>query len=51
MAAEVVGLDVARPLDTRSRAAVHQAFLAHQLLVFRDQCPTSAPMEHSESDF
>jgi len=42
MAAEVVGLDLAQPLDDASRDAVHQAFLDHQLLVFRDQKLTKA---------
>ncbi len=37
MAAEVIGLDLSKPLDDASREAVHQAFLTHQLLVFRDQ--------------
>lgn len=37
MAAEVIGLDLARPLDDAARAAVHRAFLDHQLLCFRDQ--------------
>jgi taurine dioxygenase len=37
MAAEVVGLDLRRPLDEPTRDAVYQAFLKHQVLVFRDQ--------------
>jgi len=37
MAAEVIGLDMSRPLDPATREAVHQAFLTYQLLVFRDQ--------------
>jgi taurine dioxygenase len=37
MAAEVIGLDMSRPLDPVTREAVHQAFLDYQLLVFRDQ--------------
>ena len=37
MAAEVIGLDLATPLNEAIREAIHQAFLSHQLLVFRDQ--------------
>ena len=37
MGAEVIGLDLSQPLDEATREAVHQAFLTHQLLVFRDQ--------------
>lgn len=37
MAAEVIGLDLSRPLDERTRDTVHRAFLDHQLLAFRDQ--------------
>jgi len=37
MGAEVVGIDLSRPLDTVTREAVYKAFLDHQLLVFRDQ--------------
>ena len=37
MAAEVIGLDMAHPLDEATRETVHQAFLTYQLLVFRDQ--------------
>jgi alpha-ketoglutarate-dependent taurine dioxygenase len=37
MAAEVVGLDLHRPLDTVTRDAVYDAFLKYQVLVFRDQ--------------
>lgn len=37
MAAEVIGLDLSKPLDEAAREAVHQAFLTHQLLVFREQ--------------
>lgn len=36
-AAEVVGLDLACPLDAATRGAVREAFLAHQVLAFRDQ--------------
>lgn len=37
MAAEVIGLDLGTPLDAATRAAVYQAFLDHQILVFSDQ--------------
>lgn len=37
MAAEVTGIDLARPLTPETQAAVHEAFLEHQLLVFRNQ--------------
>jgi len=37
MAAEVVGLDLAQPLDPETREAVHRAFLKYQILAFRDQ--------------
>lgn len=37
MAAEVLGLDLSEPFDEPTREAVRQAFLTHQLLVFRDQ--------------
>jgi taurine dioxygenase len=37
MAAEVIGLDLSRPLGDAAREAVYEAFLKHQLLVFRDQ--------------
>ena len=37
MAAEVIGIDLARPFDEMTKEAVHQAFLTYQLLVFRDQ--------------
>ena len=37
MAAEVTGIDLAEPLARETRDAIHQAFLDHQLLVFRDQ--------------
>jgi taurine dioxygenase len=37
MAAEVIGLDMSRPLEPATRDAVRQAFLDYQLLVFRDQ--------------
>ena len=35
--AEITGLDLARPLDPASRAAILEAFLAHHVLVFRAQ--------------
>lgn len=37
MAAEVTGLDLSKPFDNPTRDRVHDAFLEHQLLVFRDQ--------------
>lgn len=37
MAAEVTGLDLTQPFTRSTRDAIHKAFLAHQLLVFRDQ--------------
>jgi alpha-ketoglutarate-dependent taurine dioxygenase len=37
LGAEVRGLDLSRPLDAASFAAVHAAYLEHQVLVFRDQ--------------
>jgi len=35
--AEVVGLDFTKPIDQESRAALNQAFVAHHVLVMRDQ--------------
>lgn len=35
--AEVVGLDLSRPLSNVDFARVHDAFLQHQVLIFRDQ--------------
>ena len=35
--AEIRGVDLARPLDNMQWAAVHQAFLDHQVIFFRDQ--------------
>ena len=37
LAAEVVGLDLARPLDEPARRAVYDAFVRHHVLAFRDQ--------------
>lgn len=37
MAAEVTGLDLRRPFDDATRDALYDAFVAHQLLVFRGQ--------------
>ena len=37
MAAEVTGVDLAKPLNEETRDAIHSAFLTHQILVFRDQ--------------
>lgn len=37
MAAEVTGIDLAEPLTPAARDAIHDAFLAYQVLVFRDQ--------------
>jgi taurine dioxygenase len=37
MAAEVTGLDLSAPLTDATRAAIQSAFLAHQILVFRNQ--------------
>jgi len=37
LGAEVSGLDLARPLDAATRQALHDAWMAHQVLFFRDQ--------------
>lgn len=37
MGAEIIGLDLSRPLDDATRDAVHGAFLQYQVIVFRDQ--------------
>src|SRR3984893_17045909 len=35
--AEVIGLDLRRPLDEATRQAVYEAFVRHHVLAFRDQ--------------
>ena len=37
MAAEIIGLDLSRPLDGETFSAVNEAFLDHQVLCFRNQ--------------
>ncbi|AVR94991.1 TauD/TfdA dioxygenase family protein [Pseudoduganella armeniaca] len=37
LGAEVIGLDLNRPLDRRALQAIHAAHLEHHVLVFRDQ--------------
>jgi len=37
LGAEVIGLDLRRPLDAETRDAVHDAFIRHHVLCFRDQ--------------
>lgn len=37
MAAEVIGIDLVKPLSPETHEAIHAAFLTHQILVFRDQ--------------
>ena len=44
LGAEVLGLDLSRPLASEDFARIHQAHLAHHVLVFRDQRIT--PAEH-----
>lgn len=41
---EVSGLDLSKPLDRSATEAIHAAFLAHKLLVFREQKLTPAGM-------
>src|SRR5438093_268463 len=36
LAAEIVGIDLARSLDDTARAAIHKALLDHQVIVIRD---------------
>jgi taurine dioxygenase len=40
LGAEVRGLDLAQPLDAATRAALHAAWMEHQVLFFRDQAIT-----------
>jgi taurine dioxygenase len=40
--AEIVGLDLSRPLDETTFAAVRDAFFAHSVLLFRDQTLSEA---------
>jgi taurine dioxygenase len=51
LCAEVVGVDIARPLDGETREAVERAFLDHCVLVFRDQMMTAAEMVAFEANF
>ena len=37
MAAEVIGVDLRKPLNETNKARIHKAFLKYQLLVFRNQ--------------
>ncbi len=37
MAAEVIGVDLRKPLNKTTKACIYQAFLKYQLLVFRNQ--------------
>ncbi|MBF8774578.1 TauD/TfdA dioxygenase family protein [Pseudomonas fulva] len=38
--AEIVGLDLSRPINAQDFARIHRAHLDHHVLVFRDQCIT-----------
>ncbi len=42
LGAEVIGLDLREPVDGEAFARLHAAFLAHHVLVLRDQCITPA---------
>ncbi|SFQ37717.1 TauD/TfdA family dioxygenase [Variovorax sp. 770b2] len=44
--AEIVGLDIARPINAEDFARIHRAHLDHHVVVFRDQQIT--PAEHIE---
>ena len=37
LGAEIAGVDLSRDLSNQTRAAIHQAFLDHQMVFFRDQ--------------
>jgi taurine dioxygenase len=37
MGAEIQGVDLSKPLSNATREDIHRAFLAHQMIVFRDQ--------------
>ena len=37
LGAEILGLDLAKPVDDALFSCIYGAFLAHQLLLFRDQ--------------
>jgi taurine dioxygenase len=44
--AEIVGLDISKPINAEDFARIHRAHLDHHVLVFRDQAIT--PAEHIE---